>query len=298
MTLPNFLVIGAGRSGTTSLHFYLDQHPDIFMSRMKSPNFFVSGDPMPPWEGPRLRQMARHWVTSREGYEALFAGTRGETAIGEISPVYLQARKVPERIRTLCPQARLIAILRQPVDRAYSHFLGRRRDGLEDRAEFRIAVEQELSRPLPDDVAFGSYLGCSRYHHFLEGYFRLFPKEQIRIYLFEELVEEPRELLSDLFDFLGVDPSWSPDTGEIHNPTGVIRNPFLRFLWTRSVGLRTGLRPYLPLYMRRFAFRALAPQLGKPLLDPALREQLIDVFRADLARLEDLLDRDLSHWYR
>ena len=87
MTLPNFIVIGASRSGTTSLHHYLGQHPEIHMSPVKSPNFFVAGDAQPAWETAVLRAMARQWITDRDEYEQLFAGASGKHAIGEVSPV-------------------------------------------------------------------------------------------------------------------------------------------------------------------------------------------------------------------
>ncbi len=296
MTLPNFLVIGAGRSGTTSLHRYLGEHPDVFVPPGKSPNHFVAHERLPPWEGVALERMARQWVSDRRDYEALFDGVSGETAIGEVSPVYLQARSAPAAIRETCPDVRLVAILRNPVDRAYAHFLGRRRDGLERRTRFDEVVAAELARGLPDEVAFGSYLGCGRYHHFLKPYYELFAAERIRIYLFEDLQEEPAALLRDLFAFLGVDPNVAPDTTERHGRTGEIPNPALRFLWTRSVVLRTALRPHVPARLRDLALPVFARELTQPPLDPSLRAELLEVFRDDVERLGGLIGRDLSYW--
>lgn len=296
MTLPTFLVIGASRSGTTSLHHYLDQHPEIFMSPVKSPNFFVSGDELPLWENPVLRAMARQWVADRGTYEALFYGVGEEKAIGEVSPVYLQSLRAPGRIHAMCPSVKLVAILREPVDRACAHYLGRRRDGLERRADFRDVAEAELARPLPDEVAFGNYLGCSRYHHFLKGYFERFPRERIRIYLYEDLQADAGGVLRDLYAFLNVDHSFVADTGRSHNRTGVIRAPLRRFVWTRSVRLRTALRPYLPAAVRDAARIVLGRELVKPRLDSELRDRLARVLRSDVERLQDLIRRDLSGW--
>lgn len=296
MTLPTFLIIGASRSGTTSLHHYLDQHPEIFMSPVKSPNFFVAGDELPLGESAVLRAMAQQWVADRATYEALFKGVRGQKAIGEASPVYLQSLRAPERIHATCPGAKLVAILREPVDRAYAHYLGRRRDGLEHRADFREAIEAEQARPESVEVAFGHYLGCSRYYHFLKGYFERFPRERIRIYLFEDLQADSGALLKDLYGFLGVDTCFRAGTGERHNRSGVIRSPVRRFVWTRSVRLRTALRPFLPAAVRDAARPVRGRRLAKPELDPELRARLARIVRPDVERLQELIGRDLSAW--
>jgi hypothetical protein len=294
--LPNFLVIGAGRSGTTSLHHYLSQHPDVFLTAEKSPNFFVSQDPLPPWEGPAQQVMARQWVRTLDDYEALFAGAGVRAAVGEASPMYLQSRRAPARIAAACPEVRLVAILREPVGRAYAHFMGRRRDGLDRRTDFSKVVQAELSQPLPQDVAFGHYLGCGRYHHFLQGYFDRFPADRIRIYLYDDLLADASALVADLFAFLGVDPRFSPDMSRRYGQTGVPANPVARFVWTRSVTARTLVRPWLPRRVRDLAAPMFLGDLSRPPLDPSLHARVIDVFRDDIARLEGLLGRDLSHW--
>jgi hypothetical protein len=296
LPLPNFLVIGAGRSGTTSIHSYLAQHPEVFVCAEKSPNFFVSHEPQPPWEGASLRAMARQWIKDPDQYRALFDEAGSSRAIGEVSPVYLQARSAPERIRAMCPSARLVAILREPVERAYAHFMGRRRDGLERRTDFAEVIREELSRPLPDDVAFGSYLGCGRYHHFLSGYFARFPRTNIRVYLYEDLQADPAALMADLFGFLGVDPTFVPDLRRHQGRTGVATNPVARFVWTRSVRIRTTLRPWLPRAIRDRGAPMFLRRLARPPLEPVLRRRLSQVFSDDIRRLQQLLDRDLSHW--
>jgi hypothetical protein len=181
MTLPNFVVIGASRSGTTTLHRWLHEHPDVFVPREKSPNYFASFEAIPPWEPAPARAMARQWVNDLTAYQSLFDDVDREVAIGEVSPVYLQAVGIPRRVRDLLPEAKLIVVLRNPVDRAYAHYLGRRRDGIEAVSSFSMLIEQELAEPLPDDVAFGHYVGCGRYHHFLRAYATAFDRSQIRV---------------------------------------------------------------------------------------------------------------------
>lgn len=297
MPLPTFLVIGASRSGTTSLHHYLGQHPEIFMCSRKSPNFFVSEDPIPAREGPVARQMMSQWVANRQAYEALFSGAREGSVVGEVSPVYLQSWGAPERIRDLCPEARLVAILRDPAERAWAHYMGRIRDGLDNRESFEAVLEAELEEGLPDEVAFGSYLGCSRYGHFLSRYFEVFPREQIQVCLFEELRDSPRDLLDDVFSFLAVDPSPSTAISMArHHQTGQVRGTLRRFLWTRSVGLRTSLRPLLPEGVRRVAAPVFLKDLDKPRLEPELRARIQEVLAPDIERCQELIARDLTRW--
>jgi hypothetical protein len=293
---PTFIVIGAGRSGTTSLHGYLAQHPQVFVCAEKSPNYFVSGDPLPEWEGPHLRAMARQWVSDAGAYAALFGQAGAATALGDVSPVYLQSVNAPVRIKALYPDVKLVAILREPVERAYAHYLGRSRDGLESRATFADVITEELARPLPETVAFGSYLGCGRYHHFLRPYYNLFPREQIRVYLHEDLTRDAGALLRDLFGFIGVDSGFEPDVRLRKGQTGVVRHPLARLLWTRSVGARTALRPWLPRALRDLAGPVVLRDLQRPPLDVHMHARLQSLFAEDIHRLQALIGRDLSHW--
>lgn len=297
MSQPNFIVVGAGRSGTTSLHNYLAQHPDIFMCASKSPNYFASAIPQPPWETPAARAMAAQWVSDPATYRAMFKGAEGATAVGEVSPVYLQAVQVASNIAAACGDVRIIAVLRNPVDRACAHFLGRQRDGIEPPdVSMTERMDELLSAGLPNDVAFGHYPGCGRYHHFLKPYVEQFGKRHVHVALHDDLVTDPLAVLAAMFDFLGVDPGFEPDMSERLNATGQIRNPILRQIWTRSVRVRTGLRPHLPVGLRRSVGSTFLADLDRPPIDPQLRQRLLDVLIDDITALEGLIGRDLSTW--
>ena len=295
--LPNFVVIGASRCGTTSLHHYLGQHPDIYVSPRKSPNYFVAQDPQPDRENDTLQAMARQWTATREAYETLFRGVTTERAVGDVSPVYMQSIHTAKRIReTLGSATKLVAILRNPADRAHAHYLGRRRDGLEPVEDFNVLVDRELAMPLEDDIAFGSYVSCGRYHHFLQPFYEHFAAENIRIYLFDQLREDPSGLFRDLFSFLDVDPDYEVDTSFSHNRTGIVANPLLRSIWTGSVGLRTKMRPYLPAFIRHASRPLLAQQVSKPILGADARQRINAALRKDIQELQRLIDMDLSDW--
>lgn len=296
--LPTFVVIGAGRSGTTSLHEILGRHPDVAMCRHKSPNHFATDEPQPEWETPAARAMAAHWVRDRSDYEALFDHWSGERAIGEASPVYLQATGVAARLHDALPDARLVAVLRDPVERAHAHFVGRRRDGIEPEADFAAVVERELAGPLPDAVAFGHYLGCGRYAHFLSPYLDRFPRAAVRVHLYDDLVADPAAVVRDVLEHVGVDPDVELDLDTRLNRSGIITNPVARWAWTRSVGIRTRLRPHLPAAVRRAAGAPFLRRIEKPAIDPALRARMLEVLGPDIEALQALLDRDLSAWLR
>ena len=297
MTLPNFFVIGAGRSGTTSLHHYLGQHPEIFMARVKAPShFYCQGREQS--DDPSIRLVVRNYfVPDAADYEALFDGVRDESAIGEVSPVYLASVDVAPRIAAKVPEARLIAILRNPVDRAWARFVGRRRDGLEPREHFADVVRAELEEPLVRADAAGTYLASGCCHHVLATYLEAFPRGQIHLLLFEDLQEDAQRATKDIFRFLDIDDGFAPDMEERLNVSGgFIRNPLLRAAWTGSALWRARARRYLPAGVRDLAFRTVTRDLIVPSLDPDLRVHLTRVFRDDIEKLQQVLDRDLSAW--
>ncbi len=148
MTLPNFLVIGAAKSGTTALHEYLKQHPQIYMSPQKEPHFFSLEGKKVDFRGPgdKREEQLNNSVTNIEDYRKLFQGVSNEIAIGESSTSYLNNPEAPERIRHYIPNAKLIAILRNPVARAYSSFLHMVQRGYEPLTDFAEALRDEERR--------------------------------------------------------------------------------------------------------------------------------------------------------
>ena len=146
MRLPTFLVIGAAKSGTTSLHRYLGQHPDIFVSRVKEPGFFAFEGQSLDFDGPGDEWIQQTVATNIDAYAHHFEGVTSEKAIGESSPVYLYSKEAPGRIATHLENPHLIAILRDPVDRAFSQFLFFVQCGREPLRDFGAALDAESSR--------------------------------------------------------------------------------------------------------------------------------------------------------
>jgi hypothetical protein len=286
MTMPNFIMIGVAKAGTTSFFHYLDQHPQIFMAPIKATNFFGYEDARDwKWadegDAPLLQNFP---VKTFEAYEASFAGATDEIAVGEVSPQYFRCPTAAQRIHDCIPHVKLVLSLRNPAARAFSGFIMRTRRG-----EAVKGFYEELTLQ-------SSHVKEGFYYRRLKRYLDIFPKEQIKIYVFEEFKKEPAKTLVDLYDFLGVDTSFAPDTAVKHNPAAIPKVRLLNRLFynptliniTKSVvpdGLQEKLKQVQQLNLRT------APKL------PAdLRSKLLNFYREDIFRLETLLDRDLSIW--
>jgi len=286
MTLPNFMIIGVAKAGTTSLYHYLDQHPQVFMCPIKGTNFFGYEDARAwKWTDEGDPPLLRHFqVTTFEEYEAVFAGVSGEIAIGEASPQYFRCPTAARRIRECIPDVKLVANLRNPADRAFSGFLMRTRRG-----EAVKSVYEELT---PES----SHVKEGFYYKRMKRYFDIFPKHQIKVYIFEEFKEDPAKVVVDLFDFLGVATNFVPSTSTRHNPAAIPRNRLLNRLFFNPTLIRTA-KAVLPESVQRMAKRVQQQNLKLPPKFPAdLRAKLLDHYREDILKLEALLDRDLSIW--
>lgn len=283
MNMPNFLVIGAMKAGTTALYHALKQHPQIYMSHIKEPHFFT-------YEGEQLNYAGP--VTDLESYHQLFEEASQGTIKGEVSPSYIYSPKAPERIKNYLPNVKLVAILRNPVERAYSNFLMAVRQG-DETLSFTQALEQEQQRIKNNWGLLWHYQSKGFYAEQLQRYFKLFNQEQIRIYLYEDWNNHPTGLLQDMFGFLDVDSAFTPDTDSRHNTSGIPQNNIVKTLVQKT-------------YPLRFIYRKLASEelrshvkkqvFHKPILSTQLHAQLIDLYREDILELQTLLQRDLSSW--
>ena len=298
--MPNFLVIGAAKSGTTALYYALRQHPDIYMSRCKEPNFFSLEGKPPEFRGPGDQQTINtESITSLAAYQGLFHGVTRETAVGEASTSYLYHVRASERIRHYIPKAKLIVILRHPVERAYSSFLHLVRDGREPLADFAQALQAEDARIHAHWEHIWHYQQMGLYSIQLERYFRAFDAEQIKVHLYDEWLANPLRVLRDTFRFLGVDERFVPDLSIRPNASGVPRHWLLQVIMRKLNPAEAAFNPFP--FARACARRAghiANHNLIKPPIPAAARSELGRVFREDIVRLQELLRRDLSPWLR
>ena len=300
MALPDFLVIGAPKAGTTALHAALAGHPALYMSPIKEPKFFLSDGPPPTRGGPGDALTYREHVWKRADYEALFEAAPGGTLRGESTPLYMYDREAMRRIRDLLPEARLIAIIRDPVERAHSNWTHLWSAGLEPVGDFIQACGEEERRIAAGWASFWHYTGLGRYGEQLEHVFSLFPREQVYVIRYRQLVDQPATTLDGIFGFLGVQPgvvtevprqnvTAHPEATLAHRAAGqVLRagSAAGRFLpGPASTAATARLERFLQRHNRE-----------RQPLGWQQRQELIPRFEADLQLLERVLGGDFSDW--
>lgn len=274
MRLPTFLVVGAAKAGTTSLHFHLRHHPDVFVPGIKEINYFWAEGAA---EGRRVPR-------SLEEYAACFEGATTERAVGEVSPQYLNSPSAAARIRRDLPDVGVVVLLRNPVERAYSDYLGRSRIAREDRSI------DEVIRPGEPVFENGFY------HERLVRYFARFPRDRIHIVLHDDLVRDTAAALRTLFCFLGVDPEHPVDMSVRRNAAGLPRHRRInRLIWTAIPVVQrwwpaewqgTG-------RVERWLRRSYVPA---PPCPPHVVSRLRAAYRDDVLATSELIRRDLSPW--
>lgn len=304
--LPNFLIIGAQKCGTTALYHYLGQHPQVYMCPLKEPNFFAFEGTAPAYRDangePSPINNDSVWLLDQ--YQQLFTGWSGQAAIGEASPHYLYLSEAAGRIKLHIPDVKLIAVLRHPVDRAYSAFLHAVRANREPACSFAKALQLEEERIQTSCGLVYHYKAMGFYYAQLKHYYALFDPSRIAVYLYDDLVGDMEGTLRGLFRFLEVDASFCPDTSVHYNPSGVPKNLLLHKYTEPNSLRRLGAR-FLPRSTRALLPKQLILAMArlirdrnmtKPPLPAEDRAVLSEVYREDILRLSELIDRDLSHW--
>lgn len=294
--LPNFLIVGAARSGTTSLYNYLKQHPDIFMSKIKEPCFFICAG-----ETVNFNNFIKvNYICNYNDYTQLYVNAVGFQCIGEASTPYLFLfKKAIHNIKKYIPESnklKIIIILRNPVERAFSQFMALKRYGLEV-LSFENAVSQEAVRKKQNYHFDFFYVGRGFYYEQVRAYLMNF--RNVKIYLFEELKHDPDSVISDLLGFLEVDRNVNLKIQKKHNFSGVPTVQYFDNLIFKDNAIKTIVKKILPSSVRKnIAFVLSRVNLKKGNMDSEIRAKLIEMYREDMEKLSLLIDRDLSSWMR
>ena len=307
--LPNFIIIGAAKSGTTSLYHYLSQHPEIYLCPSKEPNYFAFPEGRPNLRGPldeaRMHRLNHSkTVTNIEAYEALFAAAQGHKVIGEASLRYLYTPKAPKAIHRVLGSPKLIAILRHPADRAYSHFIMNRQRGIEPFPSFADALDAEDER-----VRLGwdwdwHYTRVGFYAAQLERFIDCHEVTNLRVILYDDFKADQSGVVREILSFLDVDPSFLFDVSNRYRTSVTTSaNPLSKLAFSpEDTWLGRIAYPLIPRRLHDAAQGALQglvnrlPMARVPPMAPELRNRLVKIFHDDVVRLALIVQRDLSSW--
>jgi len=279
---PNLFLVGAAKAGTTSVYDELARHPAIYMSPMKEPHYFS-----------RIRPSSERaaffpHITDEDEYKALFDGVTEERLVGEASTSYLWDANAAERIQSVAPDASILIMLRNPVERAYSQYWNDVREGIEARSFTNALAEERGSGPGVWGVT-SLYLDCGRYANQVQRYLERFG-ERVCVSFFEDFVADQAATVTDIRAFLGVEAGVGAGGTSRMNPTALPRN----VLSGRMLGsgrLRTLARATMPRALRARARGALLKEVSPPPMDPEARAMLVEVFRPEVDRVGELLGR-------
>ena len=267
-----------GKSGTTSLHYYLSQHPDIYMAPVKETHYF-----------------SKNFAKGENWYRSNFEGCTREPIIGEFSTTYMNYPAVPGRIAELIPQAKLMFLLRDPIERAYSNYW------------FSVSIGQQApDRSFSDVIRTQKgqqyYVNPGFYYDLLSGFLRIFDRKQIFILITEELKKEPRQQMSSCYKYLGIDASFVPNLNQKFNVTVTTSNKWKKKTDQNWLVIKRALRPYFlrfPTSLRRRLskveqlFRLQILNEERPPISKEDRDYLADIFQEHNIKLANFMEREL-----
>ncbi len=275
--LPNFILAGAEKTGSTSLYNYLKQHPDVFMPSVKEPDFFIPD----------------HGITDIREYESLFQEVESETAVGEASVGCFHSNGSAARIDEHLPEVTILLVLRDPAERAFSHYNMLRENGVIPNRPFIDALQDAQRK--------GSFkytgLPTSRYAAQLRQYKDVFGN-RLNVYLHRDFKNETLSTVQEMFEDIGVDPEYMVDTSHNHNETRIPQSSSInQLVWDKNA-VKGVLKNLLPTSIQDH-LRELVTTMNRkpppPLSDDA-RRFVIERLRDDIEKTEELIGRDLSSW--
>ena len=290
MNKPNFLLVGAGKSATRSLYNYMIQHPDVFMPKMKEPQFFVANE---------VAGRIQKWVDDEKKYFHLFDHAHGKKAIGEASVMYLYFYKdaIANIKKYLGDEVKIMIILRNPADRAYSAYNFVHINNPDEKYSFEEALDKEEERWKNRSSLFMQYKRMGLYSDAVKAYKENF--KNVHIMWYDEFRKDPATVLKGVFDFLGIRNDVAIDYTRVWNKGGKKwKNPMLRWLFMSDNIFKKTYKVFFPkrkgVRTHEF-FTEKFMQKIEP-MNPETRKMLIEYFRSDILKLQEITGRDLNSW--
>ncbi len=301
LKLPNFFVIGAAKTGTTSLYHYLKQHPEIYLPDSKE-SFFFSGVKKNTFTGIG-KEYGQEIVEKIEDYVELFQKVKTEKAIGEVCVAYIYFYKnaIANFGRYLNKPPKIIILLRNPVERAFSNYKHHARDRMEN-LSFEEAIEPKILRKRNDEKWWWGfqYLDVGFYYNQVSAYLHAFDRGNVRIYLYEDFKKNAITVIKNIFEFLEVNNDFIPEVDTKHNVSNIYKYKSLnQFFTSYDQYVKKLLRPLLLKVLGKERTTALVTYFNQKNIlkvDPNTKKEILKIYKDDILKLAALIDHDLSDW--
>lgn len=300
---PNIdlFIVGAAKAGTTSLYNYLGEHPDVFFPLVKEPNFYSRAEAHNPtaYVNPKKGKFYHNKIIrDKKLYFSLYEGSQSFKIVGDASPSYLWDLKTAQKIKADFPSTKIIILLRDPVQRAFSQFLMDLKDGNQQQPDFLKALKNDKKQKLHVWGRAHLYEELGLYYQQVKQYMDTFPKENVKILLYEEYITDTKKALLGILDFLDLDQSHinTINHGKIHNPYMEPKNRYANVL----LGLKkkTGVfKQWIPSFIKNSINNKILFKEGKkPLIPKDAEDYLKQIFSEDVEKLSVLIEKDLRKW--
>ena len=312
--LPTFLIVGAVKAGTTSLHEYLQMHPEVFMSPVKETNHFSDGDMLfehfnvdykqdvnvnldKYLAGPMDKKIHIAHVRTFEQYQQLFRDVKGEKAIGEVSNSYLYLPNTAATIHKVLPEVKIVMILRNPVERLYSQYLMNLKLGKIIEKDLLKEIQHDQNKQVKGWGVSHLYLEVGNYYEQVKKYYDTFPANQMKVILFDDFKKDAAGTMKDLFAFLGVDENFQLDMSARYNEAGMPRFGKLNY-WLTQIGVYGLVKKIFSPELKEKIKSIIYTKNNIPKITDAEKKYLQDYYHSDINALSKLIQRDLSAWMK
>ena len=297
----NLFIVGAAKSGTTSLYNYLAQHPDIYFPNVKEPNYYSDAEAHNPsaYIKPKKGKFYHNKIIKDANvYYSLYDEVGNQKIVADASPSYLWDKLAANRICKDFPEAKVIMILRNPIQRAFSHFLMDLKDGNQSETNFKQAILNDVKIEPKIWGKAHLYIDIGQYYNQVKTYFDTFGKSQVKVIIYEDFIKDTANHLKEICQFLNIDANYidNIDYNKVHNPYVVPKSKLSKLLlkYKNKVGLLKVILPNpIKVYLNEKVF---FKQEKKPTLQLEDKEYLQGIFLEDINKLEQLLNKDLQQW--
>lgn len=295
-SLPNFIVVGFPKCGSTALHYYLENHPEIFMPVQKELHFFTSNKLLKLNNGPGDKEVKKFMITSIEDYQKAYKNTKNEKVIGEVSPSYINHPDSIPFIKKTLGEPKIIILLRDPVKRAYSNYLHLLREKREN-LSFLEALKKEDIRKEEKYSDFWYYKFNSTYFDKVDKFKKSF--DDVLLLTQEDLNNNTVRTIKNIYSFLGVSIRSPENINQQYNTGGIYEDNFITNLFLKQSILRSSLKKMIPITpkMKVFKEKLMARYQKKaPPISKEAENYLLEYFKEDVSKLNDIYDVDISNW--